>query len=128
MIHQLDIDSFRGFSALSIRELGQVNLLVGRNNCGKTSVLEAIHMLVATGDPSSIWHIATRRGEYVSSERQPKARGPEIDISQLFHGHELRPDSRFVIADDSERKVEATIESAEEPSPSPEPYFLVKNG
>ena len=124
MIRQLDIDSFRGFSKLGIHELGQVNLLVGRNNCGKTSVLEAIHMLVATGDPSSIWHIAHGRGEYVPTERQPPARGPEIDISQLFHGHELGPDSRFAIADDSKRKLVATIESAEEPGPQPSPSPL----
>lgn len=40
MIEQLEIKNFRGFSEYKIEDIGQVNLLVGTNNSGKTSVLE----------------------------------------------------------------------------------------
>lgn len=36
------IHQFRGLRDLELKDLGQINLLVGMNNCGKTSVLEAL--------------------------------------------------------------------------------------
>ena len=36
------IQAFRGLRDLNLGELGQVNLLVGPNTSGKTSVLEAL--------------------------------------------------------------------------------------
>ena len=38
----LKIENFRGIKSLEMSDLGQVNVLVGKNNSGKTSVLEAI--------------------------------------------------------------------------------------
>lgn len=38
------IDRFRGIQGLKLEELGQINLLVGDNNSGKTSVLEALSL------------------------------------------------------------------------------------
>lgn len=44
-ISELDIHRFRGIRALSLPNLGAINVLVGANNCGKTSILEAIGLL-----------------------------------------------------------------------------------
>ncbi len=41
-IPHLDLQEFRGFTKLELAGLQRVNLIVGRNNCGKTSLLEAI--------------------------------------------------------------------------------------
>ncbi len=41
-LEEFIIHSFRGMRDLRLEELGQVNLLVGGNNSGKTSVLEAL--------------------------------------------------------------------------------------
>ena len=38
-LEKLQIDRFRGIKALKIHELKNVNLVVGDNNCGKTSTL-----------------------------------------------------------------------------------------
>ena len=38
---QLKIENFRGIKSLEINDLARINLFVGKNNCGKTSVLEA---------------------------------------------------------------------------------------
>jgi AAA15 family ATPase/GTPase len=41
-IENLTIHRFRGLRDLNLQDLGQINILVGGNNSGKTSVLEAI--------------------------------------------------------------------------------------
>ena len=38
----LEVQGFRGFQDLRIEKLGRVNLIVGKNNIGKSSLLEAI--------------------------------------------------------------------------------------
>src|SRR5262245_27193944 len=42
MIRELTLKNFRAFRELHLTGLGRVNLLVGANNSGKTSVLEAV--------------------------------------------------------------------------------------
>ena len=51
MLKSLEIRGYRGFSSYRMSNLARVNLVVGKNNCGKTSVLEAIEVLVTGGDP-----------------------------------------------------------------------------
>jgi len=76
--------------------LGQVNLLVGKNNTGKSSVLEALYLLKTGGDPSALWRVMTRRGEQLPPEvRVPQG---ELDLCHVFHGHEIKPDSTISIA------------------------------
>ena len=45
------IENFRGISSLKIEDIGRVNLLVGQNNSGKTSVLEALFLLTGISNP-----------------------------------------------------------------------------
>jgi hypothetical protein len=47
-IDELNIEAFRGLRNVRLSQLGRINLLVGENNSGKTSVLEA---LVSFCDP-----------------------------------------------------------------------------
>jgi hypothetical protein len=51
MFRSIDIENFRGFSKLHLEDVGGVNLVVGKNNTGKTSLLEAITLLA---NPSMI--------------------------------------------------------------------------
>jgi AAA domain, putative AbiEii toxin, Type IV TA system/AAA ATPase domain len=44
-LRQIEIDGFRGFRNFTLPDLGGVNVLVGGNNSGKTSVLEAVSMI-----------------------------------------------------------------------------------
>jgi hypothetical protein len=45
MYQSIDIEKFRGFGKLALDGLGRVNLVVGKNNMGKTSLLEAIALV-----------------------------------------------------------------------------------
>ena len=49
-LQRLDIKRFRGLHDLSFDGFGAVNLLVGQNNSGKTSVMEALMLILRPGD------------------------------------------------------------------------------
>ena len=49
MITNLEIRNFRGLKDVKLKELRRVNLLVGGNDTGKTTVLEALLLLLAEG-------------------------------------------------------------------------------
>ncbi|MEM1168237.1 MAG: AAA family ATPase [Cyanobacteria bacterium P01_H01_bin.35] len=67
-IDNLTIHRFRGVRDLKLEELGQINLLVGVNNSGKTSVLEAISTYCNPLDPLE-WINTARRREIKSSRK-----------------------------------------------------------
>ena len=42
MVRDFTIGRYRGIEDLEIKDLANVNIFVGPNNCGKTSILEAV--------------------------------------------------------------------------------------
>ncbi|MCI5120730.1 MAG: hypothetical protein D3908_05975, partial [Candidatus Electrothrix sp. AUS4] len=110
MITQLEIKNFRGFSEYKIEDVGQVNLLVGTNNCGKTSILEAVHLLKSRGDAAVLFSLLSRRGERIQNEERTH-RDAEGDLCRLFHGFRLTPESSLVIsaADHTIEKLSVSI-------------------
>jgi AAA15 family ATPase/GTPase len=52
LIRDLTIQGYRCFEDFSMDGLTRVNLLVGNNNSGKTSFLEAVYLLV--NQPSAV--------------------------------------------------------------------------
>ncbi len=67
MLERLQIRNFRGFNALKIDSLSSINLIAGKNNSGKTSLLEAIALLVGAGDARLARNVNIIRG--LESER-----------------------------------------------------------
>lgn len=62
-IGTLTIDRFRAFRHIRIEGLGRVSLITGKNNTGKSSVLEAIRILASKADPSVVVDILHAREE-----------------------------------------------------------------
>ncbi len=50
-IKSIEITHFRGFPSLKLDNFGNVNLLLGNNNCGKTTVLEALFLMLGISNP-----------------------------------------------------------------------------
>ena len=48
---KISIANFRGFDHLIINDFANVNVFVGANNVGKTSILEALFMLAGMSNP-----------------------------------------------------------------------------
>ena len=100
-IEQLEISSYRGIQCLSLPDLGDVNIFVGDNNTGKTSVLEAIQFLCAP-DQYNLVQVARQREKYRSRMgigfldsvkylfdiEQKNSKGYELSIGGVLHGEE----------------------------------------
>lgn len=68
---KLTVERFRGLRDLALEGLGRVNLLVGRNNSGKTSVLEAIFLYCNPLDEFAWIQTAQRRE--LGDSRRPRS-------------------------------------------------------
>jgi len=98
MIYSAKIAGYRGFNQFNLNGLGRINLFVGRNNSGKSSVLEALYLLAMAGDPAALWTTIVRRGEQLAFENVPgKPIQPELEVSHLFNGHEVKVGVAFSV-------------------------------
>ncbi|MGE6760170.1 AAA family ATPase [Corallococcus interemptor] len=133
------IQGFRAFRDLEIPRLGRVNLIVGKNNVGKTTLLEAIQIYAAGSEaPWEIRELLMRRQEIRRGVRESVP--PLIDIDRAFfqpatHGsrasialgpypedRQLWIQSGRLLADDNERVITPnTVFVADEDS-DPVPY------
>ena len=113
MFRSLEIENFRRFKRYEMHGLGRVNLLVGTNNSGKTSILEAVQILASRDDPLPVYEALARRGErvYEAEDGTAPRASRSADVCRLFHGHDLELSSSFSIRGQgaSDRSMSATI-------------------
>ncbi len=63
LLDSLEIKGYRCFEHLTIEKLGRVNLIVGKNNVGKTALLEALRIYANHRDSGVIQDIIFERNE-----------------------------------------------------------------
>ncbi|MBR7068659.1 MAG: AAA family ATPase [Bacteroidales bacterium] len=73
----IKIKNFRGIKNLEIDDLGRVNILVGKNNSGKSTVLEAIFLLTGMASADTV--------QKLNSIRTRTPYSPLNDVHYLFH-------------------------------------------
>lgn len=61
MLREMRIEGFRGIRSLELENLHPVNLIIGENNSGKTTVLEAIQLLKGQDVLSNLYQVAYKR-------------------------------------------------------------------
>ncbi|HYG35598.1 MAG TPA: AAA family ATPase [Clostridia bacterium] len=81
-IGTLSIERFRSLRQLKLEGLGRVNLITGRNNTGKSSVLEALRILAADASPTVLASILHYREEDIG-EGEEVGRPLDESLSQL---------------------------------------------
>lgn len=93
MLSSLQIDNFRAFSHLIIERLGRVNLVVGKNNVGKTTLLEALRLYGSIWPRSTVSSILQERNEIALS-----AEGKSLLLLRsLFHGRLAEEGDEIII-------------------------------
>jgi len=125
MLSNLEIRGFRTFAHLRIDGLARVNLFVGANNCGKTSVLEAGEILLAGGQPWVLLRSPTRRGDGFLPEGRSLPQ--TVDIRHLFHGRDLEGGAQFTIEGQGTRNRHVqceVVQALPENDPSGQPGLL----
>ncbi len=93
-VNEFRINAFRGLRDLKLEELGQINLFVGNNNSGKTSVLEALS-LFCNPLSWSRWYNTGLQREAITSLRSsvidriswlfPQYNSTENDLTEKKH-------------------------------------------
>jgi predicted ATPase len=86
VLNSLNIRNFRGLRELKVQRLGRANLITGKNNVGKTSVLEALRLYVQPGDLGVLLELLEARDELkANTARRTKDRRPMlIPLETLF--------------------------------------------
>lgn len=116
-LDQIHIRNFRLFDSLDIEHVGQVNLITGKNNCGKTTLLEALNILVvheyarfSTG--VSLIDVLRNRGDWNHND-------PQKSLIKLFHestSNYLLSVNEFKVSIDLENPLNFIINQQEIPS------------
>ncbi|RJP24373.1 MAG: hypothetical protein C4520_04205 [Candidatus Abyssobacteria bacterium SURF_5] len=86
-LENLEIRQFRTFDHLVVERLGQVNLFVGKNNVGKSTILEALWLYANLGSPRILREILQAHDEaieYPQGECGIRG-GGEPSVCSLFH-------------------------------------------
>ena len=63
LLDSLEIKGYRCFEHLTIEKLGRVNLIVGKNNVGKTALLEALWLYATRGKMATLINLLFSRDE-----------------------------------------------------------------
>lgn len=90
MIKSFQVKNFRLFQHLKVNKLSHVNLIVGKNNSGKSTFLEAIQLYASNASASILLDLVDSRQESWQSEVQPHFHDfIENSVRHLFFGHQL---------------------------------------
>ena len=85
MLRDLTVQNYRCFEDFHIDGLEQVNLFVGNNNSGKTSLLEAIYLLSNHNKGRVLFETIANRTDYFNQNSS----GFYYSIKELFNQHNL---------------------------------------
>ena len=64
------VHNFRGLNHLKLEDFSNVNIFVGANNSGKTSILEALKIFSAPDDIGQVVRLALQRAQEVQRLRK----------------------------------------------------------
>jgi len=112
------IKNYKNIQNLTINSLADVNLIVGRNNVGKSTLLEAISFFASNGDINWIKQILEFRGESVNFRlNEENAAEKELDrFLTLFTGRKIdfSDNKPIIIGEDDKNFISMRIVRFEE--------------
>ncbi len=86
VLDSLEIRGFRAFDQLQIDRLGRVNLIVGKNNVGKSCLLEALRLYAHHGAPQTLLRTLDARDELGEVREGDSVESYIRALGHLFYG------------------------------------------
>lgn len=78
----IEINNFRGIDHLKIDDFSRVNIFLGQNSSGKSSVLECLFLLLGMSNPDL--------PQTINSIRARSYHSSLLDLGYMFHNYDLR--------------------------------------
>lgn len=103
-LQSLNVSGFKALSDVHIPRLADINLFVGKNSAGKTTILEALSLLLCRDIRPRLYGLLADRGEWAANRWQANSRPlpssvPEVAFEALFSGRpDLSTDLSFKIS------------------------------
>jgi predicted ATP-dependent endonuclease of OLD family len=135
MLRDLTIQNYRCFKDFHIDGLARVNLIVGMNNIGKTSLLEAVYLLVNQENIQCLIDLIHNRGEIAKQsislmpgETQQRTDG--YQVKHIFYDHQLNPSQIISLQSQKDNPLSLRIrfssykQRVSAPTPTPTPGIM----
>ena len=107
-LNSLAIQNFRVFEDFKVNKLGKVNLIVGKNNAGKSSFLEALRIYAANGRERLMQELAAGHDERFQFDEytEEELQSDNLPYAGFFSNRRLPPDNAkgIVIGESSDSK------------------------
>jgi AAA15 family ATPase/GTPase len=87
MLTSLIIRNYRIFKEIKINKLSRVNLFVGKNNTGKSCLLEALQIYASKAEPQILSNIISSRDEKWNTKNDENIF--QNSLGYLFNGYTL---------------------------------------
>lgn len=111
LLKSIYIENYKGFKHLVVPELGQVNLIWGTNNVGKSSLLEAISIYASEGSVEQIENVLNLRDEQFPKVMSPSTEENDdrlVDVLlHLVHNYsrDILEKGAFVIGESQDKDI-----------------------
>lgn len=92
MLNSLVIKNFRMLEDFTVSKLGRVNLIVGKNNSGKSTVLEALRIYAGNANRRLLEEIAVSHDEKFRLSENQNERDIPLPFEDLFTGRQFSKD------------------------------------
>lgn len=99
MLKSLEIKNFRMLEDFRVPNLGRVNLIVGKNNSGKSSVLEALRIYAGNANRGLLEDIAADHNEITSLQKDNHVESDmQLPFENFFVGRQFPQDETLGIS------------------------------
>ena len=78
----IEINNFRGIDHLKIEDFSRVNIFLGQNSSGKSSILECMLLLMGMSNPDL--------PQTINSIRSRSFHSSLLDLGYMFHNYDLK--------------------------------------
>ncbi|MFK5969824.1 MAG: AAA family ATPase [Candidatus Marithrix sp.] len=97
MLNSLKVHNFRLLESFQVKKLGQVNLIVGKNNSGKSSVLEALRIYAGNANGELLTKIAQGHDEKYELDDEEHMFDTTLPFEDLFTGRQFPDNDNGII-------------------------------